>query len=59
MKKPSLKERKYKLSHIKDERQRLYSRHLRKGVAIEDLLYSSMNKVAVEKELIQINHILS
>ena len=46
------------------KRQRLYPRHLTKDGAIYSsiiplyLLYSSMNKVAVEEELIQINHIL-
>ena len=51
-------EREYKLSQIKDKRQRLYSRILRKSGAIEDLFYSSKNKVAVEEELTQFNDIL-
>ena len=55
MKNPSSKGRECKLSHITDKRQRLYSRLLSKGGAIEDLLYSSMNKVAVEEELAQFN----
>ena len=58
MKKQSSKGRKYKFSQIKDKRQRLYSRLLRKRVAIEDLIYSSNNKVAVEEELAQFNDIL-
>ena len=58
MKKPSSKGREYKLSQIKDKRQRLYSRLLRKSGAIEDLFYSSKNKVAVEEELAQFNDIL-
>ena len=41
MQKLSSKGRKYKLPQIKDKRQRLYSRLLRKSGAIEDLLYSS------------------
>ena len=57
MKKQSSKGRKYKFSQIKDKRQRLYSRLLRKRVAIEDLIYSSNNKVAVEEELAQFNDI--
>ena len=56
--KPSSKGREYKLSQIKDKRQRLYSRLLRKSGAIEDLFYSSKNKVAVEEELAQFNDIL-
>ena len=55
MKNPSSKGREYKLSQITDKRQRMYSRLLSKGGAIEDLLYSSMNKVAVEEELAQFN----
>ena len=39
VKKPSSKGRKYKLFQIKDKKQRLYSRLLRKSGAIEDLLY--------------------
>ena len=58
MKKPSIKVREYKLSQIKDKRQRLNSRLLRKNGAIEDLFYSSKNKVAVEEELAQFNDIL-
>ena len=58
VKKPSSKGREYKLSQIKDKRQRLYSRLLRKSGAIEDLFYSSKNKVAVEEELAQFNDIL-
>ena len=58
MKKPSSKGREYKLSQIKDKRQRLYSRLLRKSGAIEDLFYSSKNKVAVEEEFAQFNDIL-
>ena len=58
VKKPSSKGREYKLSQVKDNRQRLYSRLLRKSGTIEDLLYSSKNKVAVEEELVQFNDIL-
>ena len=36
----------------------MYSRLLRKSGAIEDLFYSSKNKVAVEEELTQFNDIL-
>ena len=46
------------MPQIKDKRQRLYSRLLRKIGAIEDLFYSSKNKVAVEEELAQFNDIL-
>ena len=58
MKKSSSKGREYKLSQIKDKRQRLCSRLLRKIGAIEDLLYSSKNKVSVEEEFAQFNDIL-
>ena len=58
VKKPSSKGRECKLSQIKDKRQRLYSRLLRKSCAIEDLLYSSKNKVTVEEELAQFNDVL-
>ena len=58
VKKPSSKGREYKLSQIKDKRQRLYFRLLRKNCAIEDLFYSSKNKVAVKEELAQFNDIL-
>ena len=58
LKKPSSKGKEYKLSQIKDKRQRLYSRLLRKSGAVEDLLYSSKKKVAVEEELAQFNDIL-
>ena len=58
VKKPSSKGWEYKLSQIKDKRQRLYFRLLRKSGAIEDLFYSSKNKVAVEEELVQFNDIL-
>ena len=58
LRKPSSKGRQYKLSQIKDKRQRLYFRLLSKSGTIEDLLYSSKNKVAVEEELTQFNDIL-
>ena len=46
------------MSQIKDKRQRLYPRLLRKSDAIEDLLCSSRSKVAVEEKLAQFNDIL-
>ena len=46
------------MSQINDKREKLYSRFLRKRGAMEDLVYSSKNKVAVEKELTQFNDIL-
>ena len=58
MKKPSSKGKEHNLSQIKDKRQRLYSRPLRKSGAIEDLLYSRKNKGPVEEELVQFNDIL-
>ena len=58
VKKPSSNGRQYKLSQIKEKRQRLYSRLLRKSGAIEDLFYSRKNKVTMEKELAQFNDIL-
>ena len=58
VKKPSSREREYRMPQIKNNRQRLYSRRLSKSGAIEDLFYSSKNKVAVEEELAQFNDIL-
>ena len=46
------------MSQVKDKRQKLYSTLLRKSSANEDLLFSSKNKVTVEKELAQFNDIL-
>ena len=58
VKKLSSKGREYKLSQIKDKRHRLYSRLLKKSGAIEDMLYSSKNKVAVEEDIAKFNYIL-
>ena len=58
IKKPSSIGREYKLFQIKDKRQRLCSRLLSKIGAIEDLLYSTIKKVAVEEELALFNDIL-
>ena len=43
------------MSQIKDKRQRLYSRLLRKSGVIENVFYSSKNKFAVKEELAQFN----
>ena len=58
MKKPSSKGGEYKLYKIKDKRQRLYSRLLRKNGAIEELFFISKNKAAVEEDSAQFNDIL-
>ena len=58
MKKPLSKRKEYKFSQIKDKRQRLYFRILKKSGAFEDLIYSSKNKVAVEEDLAQFIDIL-
>ena len=44
----------YKISLLKDRREKTYSRLARKSNAVENLLYSSKNKVAVE-QMLQIN----
>ena len=49
----------YIIKNEPTERQRLYSRLLRKSGDIGDLFYSSKSKVAVEEELAQFNDILS
>ena len=46
------------MSQIKDKRQKLYFRLLRESGAIEDLLYSSKNKVVIEEDLAQFDDIL-
>ena len=40
---------------MKERREKIYSRLARKCNAVEDLLYSSKNKVAEEEEMLQIN----
>ena len=45
----------YKISLSKERREKTYSRLARKFNAVEDLLYSSKNKAAVEEEILQIN----
>ena len=45
----------YKISLLKEQREKTYSRFAGKCNAAEDLLYSSKNKVAVEEEMLQIN----
>ena len=54
-KKTTSKELEYKISLLKERREKTYSRLARKCNAVEDLLYSSKNKVAVEEEMLQIN----
>ena len=55
LKKPTSKGLEYKISLLKERREKTYSRLARKCNAVEDLLYSSKNKVAVEEEMLQIN----
>ena len=45
----------YKISLLKWRREKTNSRLARKFSAVEDLFYSSKNKVAVEEEMLQIN----
>ena len=45
----------YKISFLKERREKTYSRLTRKCNTVEDLLYSSKNKVTVEEEMLQIN----
>ena len=45
----------YQISLMKEERQKIYSRLLRKCGVVEDLLYSSRNMIAVEEEMSQLN----
>ena len=40
---------------MKERREKTYSRLARKCNAVEDLLYSSKNKVVVEEDMLQIN----
>ena len=53
--KPTSKGLEYKISLLKEQREKTYSRLARKCSAVEDLFYSSKNKVAVEEEMLQIN----
>ena len=45
----------YKISLLKERREKTYSRLARKCNAVEDLLYSSRKKAAAEEEMLQIN----
>ena len=40
---------------MKEKRQKMYSRLLRKCSVVEDLLYSSRNVIAFEEEMSQLN----
>ena len=42
----------YKISLLKERREKTYSRLARKCNAVEDLLYSSKNKVVVEEDML-------
>ena len=55
--KPTSKGLEYKISLLKERRGETYSRLARKCNAVEDLFYSSKNKVAVEEEMLQINDV--
>ena len=55
LKKPTSKGLEYKISLLKERREKTYSRLARKCNAVEDLLYSSKNKVVVEEDMLQIN----
>ena len=45
----------YKISLMKERRDKVYARLIRKCAAIEDLYYSSRNITAVQKEMCQFN----
>ena len=53
--KPTSKGLEYKISLLKERREKMYSRLARKSNAVKELFYSSKNKVAVEEEMLQIN----
>ena len=46
---------KYKTSLMKERRDKVYARLIRKCAAIEDLFYSSRNITAVQEEMCQFN----
>ena len=47
----------YEISLMKEKRQKIYSRLLRKCEVVEDFFYSSRNVIAVEEEMSQFNDI--
>ena len=55
LRKPTSKGLENKISLLKERREKTYSRLARKCNAVEDLLYSSKDKVAVEEEMLQIS----
>ena len=55
LRKPTSKGLEYKISLLKERREKTYSRLARKCNAVEDLLYSSRKKAAAEEEMFQIN----
>ena len=54
-KKPTMKGIEYKTSLMKERRDKVYARLMRKCAAIEDLFYSSRNITAVQEEMCQFN----
>ena len=54
-KKKTKKGLEYQISLMKKKRQKMYSRLLKKCGVVEDLIYSSRNKIAVEEEMSQLN----
>ena len=54
-KKPTMKGIEYKTSLMKERRDMVYARLIRKCAAIEDLFYSSRNITAVQEEMCQFN----
>ena len=54
LRQPISKGLEYKISLLKERREKTYSRLARKSNTVENLLYSSKNKVAVE-QMLQIN----
>ena len=54
-KKPTMKGIEYKTSLMKERRDKVYARLIRKCAAIEDLFYSSRNITAVQEEMCQFN----
>ena len=55
VRKPTSKRLEYKIYLLKERREKAYSRLARQCNAVEDLVSSSKNKVAVEEEMLQIN----
>ena len=54
-KKPTMKGIEYKISLMKERRDKVYARFIRKCAATDDLFYSNRNITAVQEEMCQFN----